>query len=387
MTGARRIGGAVAALVLLLAPMRAAAETFLLLDSQRGDYIGMGEAQRFTEAEGDFALAGGGDVVSVVVTSNPGPWYLVFAAPQGVPLMPGPYENAQRAPLQSPTKPGLSATGDGRACNAISGRFVVLDIAYGLDGGLTRFAAEFEQQCEENVPTLFGLVSVGTALPVPDLPQPVPADPATTYVLMHGDPGEFISDGRRMRFSSAEGSVDVVRTYTGLQALVSDASGTLDWYFNLDAPTGRQIGAGLYLGAVRTASEEAPGLEVGGNHSGCNVIEGRFAIHYVEFGPGNAVARLAADLEQHCEGGPKALRAAIRVNSTLPPGFCTGDCNGDRAVTIDEALLGVNALLDRDASLCPALDVDGDGEVSVDAMIRAVVGALEGCVGPATDTP
>lgn len=61
-----------------------------------------------------------------------------------------------------------------------------------------------------------------------------------------------------------------------------------------------------------------------------------------------------------------------------PP--CTGDCDGDGAVAINELLLGVNIALGNNAiDACPPLDADGDGGVSIAELIDAVGNALTGC--------
>ena len=39
-----------------------------------------------------------------------------------------------RFPFENGTTPGISLTGDGRGCNTVSGRFDVLEVAYGPDG-------------------------------------------------------------------------------------------------------------------------------------------------------------------------------------------------------------------------------------------------------------
>ena len=43
--------------------------------------------------------------------------------------------------------PGITLSGDGRGCNTLKGRFEVLDVAYGSDGTVQRFAADFVQHC------------------------------------------------------------------------------------------------------------------------------------------------------------------------------------------------------------------------------------------------
>lgn len=67
---------------------------------------------------------------------------------------------------------------------------------------------------------------------------------------------------------------------------------------------------------------------------------------------------------------------------TRPPAAptCTGDCDGNDAVTIDELLLGVNIALElRMLRECPVFDATGDRAVTVDEILLAVSNALNGC--------
>jgi hypothetical protein len=62
---------------------------------------------------------------------------------------------------------------------------------------------------------------------------------------------------------------------------------------------------------------------------------------------------------------------------------CTGDCNLDDQVTVDEVLTGVNiALGNKSVTTCPALDVNHNGAVTVDELLAAVAVALNGCAPP-----
>jgi hypothetical protein len=59
---------------------------------------------------------------------------------------------------------------------------------------------------------------------------------------------------------------------------------------------------------------------------------------------------------------------------------CTGDCNADAHVTVDELLTGVSiALGDRSLGDCVAFDRDEDGAVTVDEITLGVANALNGC--------
>ena len=61
---------------------------------------------------------------------------------------------------------------------------------------------------------------------------------------------------------------------------------------------------------------------------------------------------------------------------------CVGDCDGNRTVTVDELLLGVNiALGNLSAESCPVFDGNRDGKVTVNEILVAVNNALSGCPG------
>jgi len=62
------------------------------------------------------------------------------------------------------------------------------------------------------------------------------------------------------------------------------------------------------------------------------------------------------------------------------PVVCTGDCNGEGAVTINEIIICVNIALDADSpDACAACDPSGNGSVEINELIAAVNNALSGC--------
>lgn len=147
--------------ILLAVPAHpAAGATFLYFDSQPGDYIGGGLERTWTPAEGSFSATTNYDGgVSIDFDGGSDWWYLDFAPPQGgEQLGVGTYEDAERFPFQSPTRPGLSVSGSGRGCNELSGRFVVLEIEITPGGDVERFAADFEQHCEGGPAALLGSI-------------------------------------------------------------------------------------------------------------------------------------------------------------------------------------------------------------------------------------
>jgi hypothetical protein len=78
---------------------------------------------------------------------------------------------------------------------------------------------------------------------------------------------------------------------------------------------------------------------------------------------------------------PTSTATASPASTPTPIVGCTGDCNGNGQVSIDELVRGVNlALGSAPAGDCPAFDGNGDGAVTIDELVRAVTIALTGCV-------
>jgi hypothetical protein len=66
--------------------------------------------------------------------------------------------------------------------------------------------------------------------------------------------------------------------------------------------------------------------------------------------------------------------------------WCTGDCDGNRTVTVDELVRIVGtALGEQPLSECVAADADEDAQLAIAEMIRAVAAALDGCGGRAPE--
>ncbi len=65
------------------------------------------------------------------------------------------------------------------------------------------------------------------------------------------------------------------------------------------------------------------------------------------------------------------------------PELCTGDCNADRTVTVDEIVAIVSVALGSDGiDVCHAADANGDGSLTVEELVLAVTSALGGCGAP-----
>jgi hypothetical protein len=178
-----------AALVILIATsnMQASPIATLTLQSQPGDFIGQGSTfnevypqpgdphPAITPAIGPrvnglpawvfFVLGGTNNVTDLFAIVN------IATNQLGVPLEPGAYLNAQRAPDATPGHPGLNIEFDSRGCDVITGNFTVTDAVYAADGTVSSLAFNFEQHCEGATPALFGTFTYNANAPT-GVPEP-----------------------------------------------------------------------------------------------------------------------------------------------------------------------------------------------------------------------
>lgn len=78
---------------------------------------------------------------------------------------------------------------------------------------------------------------------------------------------------------------------------------------------------------------------------------------------------------------PRRTATVTAPPATATPIPCYGDCNGNGEVSVDELVRAVNiALGSQSLGTCPASDSDLSGEVTIDELLLAVTAALNGCV-------
>ena len=92
--------------------------------------------------------------------------------------------------------------------------------------------------------------------------------------------------------------------------------------------------------------------------------------------PDVAAARTAIDSRTPASCAPTSQPTVARTETS-----CTGDCNGDRSVSVNELVYGVNVALGNPGpTLCP-----GFGQtVRIDTLLTAVINALTGCITSTT---
>lgn len=162
--------------ILFACSIASANQTVFWYDSDENDYVGQGQEATLGANDFSFSVSRNFDNgVSVRVnnfsTANPQDfqwWDLAFAAPNEVPLAESEYQDAERFPFQSIDQPGLSASGNGRGCNTLTGQFEVLEAVYdAANGDVVSFAADFEQNCEGQAPVLSGSIRYNSGVPLP----------------------------------------------------------------------------------------------------------------------------------------------------------------------------------------------------------------------------
>lgn len=141
----------------LAGPARGQA-TFVVLDSEPGDYIGQGVRSVFHEGNAILAPELNFDAGVTLNVDGADFWTLDFTAAGGGAPVPGVYEGATRWPFNGGLEPGLSVSGAGRGCNELSGRFEVFELEVDPVDAVLRFSADFEQHCEGLGPALRGSV-------------------------------------------------------------------------------------------------------------------------------------------------------------------------------------------------------------------------------------
>ena len=333
------MGLASLALALGAAPSRA--DTFIYLDSQPGDYIGLG-IQRTLRPGTLTATVQASQVLTLDFANGLTSLRMEFDGTTQQPIGVGEFEGATRYPFNSPSNPGLDVSADSRGCNAISGEFVIRELESDGAGNVTKLALDFEQYCDSYSYALFGVVRINSAIGIvdtdgdgvmdiadncPEAANPTQSDAdgdeigdacdaeqGLTAIFFDSQPGDFIGRGGQHTFT-VDDSIRASRISGGVEIYVA---GQGSWWLDFTAPSFR---VGVFENAERSAfrSPNRPGLDVSGGGWGCNTITGRYVVREAVFADDGSVEHLAIDFEQHCEGAVPALFGAVRVNALATP--------------------------------------------------------------------
>jgi hypothetical protein len=143
-----------------------------------------------------------------------------------------------------------------------------------------------------------------------------------------GQPGDYIGGGQSYFRDQNFGTVSVNvfdRTGDGEPDYLFNfvLGNTLGQFMFVTIGTnqlGQNLHPGVYMNAERApfASLGHPGLDVGVDGRGCNMVTGNFVIYDVAFSSSTILDRLDVAFEQHCEGAPAAFIGRFRYDRTNP---------------------------------------------------------------------
>lgn len=294
------------------------------LASDAGDFIGQGRSYDYTSANAVISVTATGGHLTVSVSGDES-WHGEFQMP-GVAtrIAPGTYANLERFPFHDPDEGGLSWSGEGRACNTLSGSFTVDSVRYSGDT-LTAIDLRFEQHCEGGGPALEGTIDWRrddttrppgpAAIPGSLWRPPAGSTPASgNFVYLASDAGDYIGQGSTYNYSPANATIAV--TSSGGRLTVS-VDGAQDWVADFQTMNAiSRIQAGYYpdLSRFPFHNPAKGGFSLTGEGRGCNTLTGWVAIDRATYS-GNTLTGLEMRFEQHCDGVTPALRGAIRWNA------------------------------------------------------------------------
>ncbi len=179
-----------------------AGSTFVVMNSQPGDFIGAGIPYDFTPANSTITAQAFSSTVQIGVSMSGEIWTLDFQAPYSGPLMPGTYTGATIFPSQTSGVPGLDVYGDGRGSDSITGEFTVSQAVYNSSGTITSFAATFVQHSDGATAPLTGQVAFNTTIAQPSSvlandTDPNPGTTLTASLISNPSDGKLLlnSDG------------------------------------------------------------------------------------------------------------------------------------------------------------------------------------------------
>lgn len=139
--------------------------------------------------DGIFQTSAGYNNAIDVSFNNGQYWNFDFASPvynpvtnalDGPKLTVGLYDNATRYPFNSPTRPGMDISGNGRGDNQLFGWFDILEIGFTPTGDITKLAVDWRQYDEATSatgPSLFGSLRINSDIAINTTGVPVAAVP------------------------------------------------------------------------------------------------------------------------------------------------------------------------------------------------------------------
>jgi Carboxypeptidase regulatory-like domain/Bacterial Ig-like domain (group 2) len=150
---------------------------------------------------------------------------------------------------------------------------------------------------------------------------PLASPVTTTFLSVTSEPGDYVGGGQSHRYTLADGTwqanyIPGVRPiFSHIYVSIGNFAPDVNWDLMFDGPSGAPLTVGTYENATKSRLPGQPGINIGGNHHGCNSTNGRFTILEVVYGDNYNLDRLHVTFEQHCEGVSPALRGELAIVS------------------------------------------------------------------------
>lgn len=138
---------------------------------------------------------------------------------------------------------------------------------------------------------------------------------AFTSLQMQSDTGDFVGQGKSYSFLPADGIFSASAQTNRVTVSFHNASYSENWTLIFTAPTGSNLGVGVYQNAARSASSAQPGLDVFGDGRGSNTLTGSFVIREISFDNNGQLQGFHASFIQHSEGAAPALTGSVWYQS------------------------------------------------------------------------
>ena len=131
-------------------------------------------------------------------------------------------------------------------------------------------------------------------------------------------PSDYIGLGRTYAFRSPRGTLLMSGGHDNYASYWVEVPGASYWTGDFMTPRGgRVLRPGTYEEARRaTFNDEAPGMDIGGDHRGCNDLRGRYTIHELNRAPDGFITAFHVTFEQHCEFEEPAIRGEFRFKAS-----------------------------------------------------------------------
>jgi hypothetical protein len=152
-----------------------------------------------------------------------------------------------------------------------------------------------------------------TLVPPTGVGSPAPCLVSGNVVFFNGDPGDYIFNSMT---TITQGTWSSNASPSDVTVHVTPMSSSQGLWWDLEFSTthlSQPLAVGVYRMAERApfASPGHPGIDLGGDGRGCNTITGAFQVHSLRWADDAGLSDFLATFEQHCEGGPAALRGCV----------------------------------------------------------------------------